>query len=370
VRRVGLAAAFAGLALAGAFAAAVVAGPLPHLALTTSTGTTSAPGTTTATTARARTATAAVVTTALKRKPRAKPRRKPRPRTAKIARGVTVGGIRVGGRTRATAEARIRRGLGRALQLRAGNLRTWVEPSALGFHPYVHAAVTRALKAVPGAHVRLFVVVRAQAVRAYVRGLAERFHRRPLDSQLVLRGVEPFVSKGASGREIAREAAVRAIVFSLAHNQRRPVRLTVRRIPQSVSRASIGPVIVIRRGSNQLYLYEGMRLARRFDVATGQSAYPSPLGRWEIAVMWRDPWWYPPNSPWAKGLSPVPPGPGNPLGTRWMGLTAPGVGIHGTPNAASIGYSASHGCIRMRIPEAEWLFEHVDIGTTVFIVSA
>jgi lipoprotein-anchoring transpeptidase ErfK/SrfK len=53
-----------------------------------------------------------------------------------------------------------------------------------------------------------------------------------------------------------------------------------------------------------------------------------------------------------------------------MGLSAPGVGIHGTPDSASIGYSASHGCIRMRIPEAEWLFTRVRIGTPVFIVDA
>jgi lipoprotein-anchoring transpeptidase ErfK/SrfK len=63
----------------------------------------------------------------------------------------------------------------------------------------------------------------------------------------------------------------------------------------------------------------------------------------------------------------VPPGPGNPLGTRWMGISAPAVGIHGTPNAASIGYSASHGCVRMRIPDAEWLFQHVAVGTPVLI---
>jgi lipoprotein-anchoring transpeptidase ErfK/SrfK len=53
-----------------------------------------------------------------------------------------------------------------------------------------------------------------------------------------------------------------------------------------------------------------------------------------------------------------------------MGLSAPGVGIHGTPDAASIGYSASHGCIRLRIPNAEWLFERVSVGTPVFIVRA
>jgi lipoprotein-anchoring transpeptidase ErfK/SrfK len=53
-----------------------------------------------------------------------------------------------------------------------------------------------------------------------------------------------------------------------------------------------------------------------------------------------------------------------------MGLSAPGVGIHGTPQPSSIGYSVSHGCIRMLIPQAEWLFEHVDIGTQVFIVAS
>jgi lipoprotein-anchoring transpeptidase ErfK/SrfK len=51
-----------------------------------------------------------------------------------------------------------------------------------------------------------------------------------------------------------------------------------------------------------------------------------------------------------------------------MGLNAPGVGIHGTDEPGSIGYSASHGCIRMQVPDAEWLFEHVVVGTTVYIV--
>jgi lipoprotein-anchoring transpeptidase ErfK/SrfK len=138
----------------------------------------------------------------------------------------------------------------------------------------------------------------------------------------------------------------------------------------AVTRASYGPIIVIRRDSKGLYLYNGMRLWRTFGVATGQSSYPTPVGHWSIVTMQRNPWWYPPNSDWARGEKPVPPGPGNPLGTRWMGLSAAGVGIHGTPDSASIGYSASHGCIRMHIPSAEWLFNHVDVGTPVFIVPA
>jgi lipoprotein-anchoring transpeptidase ErfK/SrfK len=135
-----------------------------------------------------------------------------------------------------------------------------------------------------------------------------------------------------------------------------------------VTRASFGPVIVISRGSNTLWLYDSTKLVRTFRVATGRSQYPTPSGLWSIVDMQMNPWWRPPDSDWARGLKPIPPGPGNPLGTRWMGLSAPGVGIHGTPDAASIGYSASHGCIRMPISDAEWLFQHVHLGVPVYIV--
>ena len=126
---------------------------------------------------------------------------------------------------------------------------------------------------------------------------------------------------------------------------------------------------MILRGSNRLLYFDNAKFVRWFGVATGQASFPTPLGDYEIVNLQRNPWWYPPPSDWAADSDPVPPGPGNPLGTRWMGISAPYVGIHGTPDAASIGYSASHGCIRMRIPDAEWLFRHVEIGTPVFIIS-
>jgi lipoprotein-anchoring transpeptidase ErfK/SrfK len=137
-----------------------------------------------------------------------------------------------------------------------------------------------------------------------------------------------------------------------------------------VTPANYGPVVVIQRDSKRLALYSGPRLVRTFGIATGSAQYPTPIGTFTIIDMQRDPWWRPPPSDWAKDAEPIPPGPGNPLGTRWMGISAPAVGIHGTPDAASIGYSASHGCIRMRIPEAEYLFTQVRIGTPVAIVSA
>ena len=130
-------------------------------------------------------------------------------------------------------------------------------------------------------------------------------------------------------------------------------------------------MIVIKRDSKALLYYNGTKLKRSFRIATGQSSYPTPIGNFEIVNMQRNPWWVPPQgSEWAADAEPIPPGPGNPLGTRWMGISAPYVGIHGTPDAASIGYSASHGCIRMLIPQVEWLFEQVGVGTPVFIVRA
>jgi lipoprotein-anchoring transpeptidase ErfK/SrfK len=182
--------------------------------------------------------------------------------------------------------------------------------------------------------------------------------------------MRPWLSKERAGLKLDRRTAVHDVATAVATGVRTGITLTQSKVRPKVTRANFGPVIVIRRSSNRLYLYKGMHYQRVFAVATGQHQYPTPLGRFGIVVKWKNPWWYPPDSPWANGQDPIPPGPGNPLGTRWMGLSAPGVGIHGTPSDGSIGYSVSHGCIRMHIPQAEWLFNHVDVGTTVFIVAS
>ncbi|GAB4244963.1 MAG: hypothetical protein Kow00129_04700 [Thermoleophilia bacterium] len=126
--------------------------------------------------------------------------------------------------------------------------------------------------------------------------------------------------------------------------------------------------IKIDLSERRLYFYEDGELARTYPVAVGQPRYPTPTGEYRIVNKARNPTWTPPPSPWADGLEPVPPGPGNPLGTRWMGLSAPHVGIHGTYASYSVGTAASHGCIRMYIRDVEELFELVSVGTPVDIV--
>jgi lipoprotein-anchoring transpeptidase ErfK/SrfK len=288
--------------------------------------------------------------------------------TGTIATGVTIAGVPVGGLSAADAASAVQTAFDAPVELRIGATRVLATPDVLGATANVVKAIDRAVAAGPDTAVTLPIATVGPTMSAFVAGLAKRYDRAPADTKLFLRKGRPWLSKEKVGLRLDQRGAVRDIIAVLNPSAREPVRLVRRAIKPKLTRRTFGPVIVIHRALNRLYLYNGARFLRLFQVATGQSAYPTPLGRFSIAVKWKNPWWYPPASPWAKGAQPIPPGPGNPLGTRWMGLTAPGVGIHGTPDASSIGYSVSHGCIRMQISQAEWLFDHVNVGTTVFII--
>lgn len=130
---------------------------------------------------------------------------------------------------------------------------------------------------------------------------------------------------------------------------------------------STGGRIVVIKSKFVLNLWLDGKLAKQYPIAHGMSSYPTPSGAFVVTEMLENPTWTPPNSPWAAGLEPVPPGGGNPLGTRWIGTSAPLIGIHGTPQSWSIGSQASHGCIRMLIPDVEDLYEKVEVGMVVEI---
>jgi lipoprotein-anchoring transpeptidase ErfK/SrfK len=90
-----------------------------------------------------------------------------------------------------------------------------------------------------------------------------------------------------------------------------------------------------------------------------------------ITAKRRNPTWVNPWADWSQTMpASIGPGPNNPLGTRALNISASGIRIHGTPDAASIGGPASHGCIRMHMHDAEALFELVDVGTPVVIVGS
>ena len=286
------------------------------------------------------------------------------------AAGVLIGPVDVSGMTLEQATAAVLRQYLSPVVLSVGGRRVSVPPRRLGIKAHVADAVAQALAAAPGTAVPLRASVDMAKVRAWVAWLGKRYARAPLPSRLLLRHLKPVLAKGRPGLAVKALPTRMLLRNALRDGTREIVVVPTRTVAPRFEPAAKGPVIVIRRGANRLSLYRGPRLVRAFPVATGQTAYPTPLGRFQIVVMWKNPTWYPPTQDaWAQGLKPVPPGPGNPLGTRWMGLSSPGVGIHGTDEPASIGYSVSHGCIRMQVPDAEWLFEHVTVGTPVFIVA-
>ncbi|HZU20282.1 MAG TPA: L,D-transpeptidase family protein [Gaiellaceae bacterium] len=342
-----------GLAAAGMLSGAVIADATTSTSTTTTSADTTAQ-TTTALTTTAQTTTAPTTTT----------RRAP----AVIAPNVRVGGVRVGGLSPAQAVAAVHASFARPLAVVVDRSTFRLDPRRFA-SAYVKTAVAKARHARAGAAVPLVVAPRGAVVRAWVANLERRVARAPVDAVLSFRDARPWVSGGQPGRSLDGSRLTQRIVLQLVRNSRLPVRVHTKTLAPKVTAASIGPVIVISTEQNRLWLYDGAKLVRVFPVATGQAIYPTPHGLFHIVVKWKNPWWYPPTQDaWAKGLQPVPPGPNNPLGTRWMGLSAPGVGIHGTDEPSSIGYSASHGCIRMQVPDAEWLFDRVVVGTPVDIV--
>ena len=281
---------------------------------------------------------------------------------------VRVAGVDVGGLSPAAAVTAVQAAFAQPLPVVVNRHRLELDPTRFAT-AYAALAVAKARASASRTKVALTVNVNGPALRRWVALLGKRFDRASVDATLSLVKGRPRVSPDRVGRRLDTNALTRGLVAALSKGSRAPVRVHTRAIAPNVRTAAFGPVIVINRSLNRLQLYNGKRLVRVFGVATGQAIYPTPKGTFHVIVKWRNPWWYPPTQDaWAQGLQPVPPGPSNPLGTRWMGLSAPGVGIHGTDEPASIGYSASHGCIRMQVPDAEWLFDRVNVGTTVFIL--
>jgi lipoprotein-anchoring transpeptidase ErfK/SrfK len=285
-----------------------------------------------------------------------------------IAPGVIVNGVYLGGLSSEPARARLSADFSRPIPVVYGDKKWRVSLQQLGAGASIDGAVAKALAARPGATFGLRVRWSSAKVKQFVDGIARTIDTQPVDASLVsVTTSGPQISDSKDGIEVRRPLLQLRLARALSHGLRSRVGVPTRPLPATKTSSDFGSIIWISRGSNTLRLYDGESLVRSFGVATGQAIYPTPSGMWHIVDMQENPWWIPPDSAWAQGEKPVPPGPGNPLGTRWMGLDAAGVGIHGTPDAASIGYSASHGCIRMHIPDAEWLFNNVSVGTPVYI---
>ena len=153
----------------------------------------------------------------------------------------------------------------------------------------------------------------------------------------------------------------------------RIVRQKLDRIPAEVTREDLedryGTVVTIHRRGFRLRLFKNLEPAASYRVAVGMSGHATPRGRYEIANKAVDPAWTAPDKPWAGAYRNEVVAGGsaqNPLKARWLGIVD-GVGIHGTDALGSLGTRASHGCIRMAVPDVKRLYERVPVGALVMI---
>jgi lipoprotein-anchoring transpeptidase ErfK/SrfK len=116
--------------------------------------------------------------------------------------------------------------------------------------------------------------------------------------------------------------------------------------------------IVVSLPDRKLALIENEAIVTIYSVAIGAPRSPSPIGTFNVVTRVANPTYYKPGKV-------IGPGAANPIGTRWIGLSVKGYGIHGTDSPKSIGFAQSHGCIRLRNEDVERLFERVRAGDVV-----
>jgi lipoprotein-anchoring transpeptidase ErfK/SrfK len=314
-----------------------------------------------------------------------------------IADGVRIDGIAVGGLHSAAARARVAQRLGAEtavpVTVRSGS-RSWTL-SAREAHLHLDVAnmvaqalsasregslLTRTARGLFGGTVNRNVPLVSSYSHTAVRALAAKIratvNRAPRDASVQpdASGLQQVPARDGLAVDYAALGAGidRALVGASASHT---VSVPTSPIKPAVSTAQLAAhypaYIVIDRASFTLRLYQHLKLARSYEIAVGMEGLETPAGLHKIEWKQVDPPWYVPKKAWAGALAGtvVPPGPQDPLKARFMSFDG-GAGIHGIDPSeySSIGHNASHGCVRMRIPDVIDLYDRSPVGTPVYII--
>ena len=311
-----------------------------------------------------------------------------------VANGVTAGGVDLSGLRPQAAREKLQRELAgplrKPISVRYAGHRYALSARRAAVRVDVDAMVQRALaesrkgnvvsrttRAITGSSVHASVPIEVayskRAVSRFVAKVKRKVDEAPRDADIDTSGgrvvkVDSRLGRSVDAPALKRQVGAELLQATSDHVVRAPVdkvkpKVTTRELARRYPR-----VVTIDRGAFRLTLYHDLKPVKTYRIAVGRQGLETPAGRYSIQDKQVNPSWHVPNSPWAGDLAGkvIPPGPQDPIKSRWMGI-AGGAGIHGTDDIGSLGTAASHGCIRMAIPDVEALFDKVEVGDPVFI---
>jgi lipoprotein-anchoring transpeptidase ErfK/SrfK len=313
----------------------------------------------------------------------------------RIADGVVIGGVDVGGLEASTAHDRLSRelkaGLTEPIVVRGPKRSFRLTPRAAAatydIDGMVDAAVrhsregnifVRTLRYVRGEPRPKYLPARLRysklVVNRFVARVDRAVSRKPVDAHLSFSGGYPHRRPGKEGLHVGHAELRSKVVAALTGRAPdRVVEVVPTPVKPKVLKADLARsypyLITVDRPSFKLRLFRNLRHVKTYTIAVGQAGYDTPTGMYHIQNKAINPAWSVPNKPWAgsKAGQVIPGGTAeNPLKARWMGIYD-GAGIHGTDQTGSLGTRASHGCIRMAIPEVIELYDRVPVQTPVYI---
>jgi len=312
-----------------------------------------------------------------------------------IANGVTVSGVNVSGMTHQEAldavTARVLSPKRKPVTVKFRK-QSWTLPAKeLKIRADVKRSVDRAfaesrsgslpervLREVTGDSVDAAVPVKVSysrpAVNQFVREVADGVQINPVDASVQAGPDSLSVVKAENGHKLRDNLLTEELTGLLDRGRgSRTLAAQVNVLKPSVTTERVAEqyptYLTLDRGGFQLKLWRNLELEKTYTVAVGKIGMETPAGLYTIQNKQVDPAWHVPDSDWAGDLAgQVIPGgiAENPLKARWMGIYD-GAGIHGTSETASLGSAASHGCVRMDVPDVIDLYDRVDVGTPIYI---
>jgi len=311
-----------------------------------------------------------------------------------IAKGVTAGGVDVGGLSAARARDVLQRSLGpklgQGVVLNWG-ARHWTLPAAdidarLGVDRMVREALQRsregnflgrAVRDLRGGKVQAAVPLRVANSRQKLYGFIDVIAKQ-IDKPAVSATIHPTAySLNVTSSHDGIAVQKRVLAARILRQLRDPSSSHMAVIPTRILRPHVSSArlayenqtfITIDRAHFTLRLWKNLHLVHSYRIAVGRQGLETPAGLYEINDRQVNPSWHVPNSAWAGSLAGrvIPPGPDDPIKARWLGFYN-GAGIHGTDEISSLGTAASHGCIRMSIPDVEQLYPQVPLHTPIYV---